>query len=38
MDACGFESYSLECHECHVLLAGLIDPLDDVPLISAAEA
>jgi hypothetical protein len=34
IDACGFESYSLECHECGARLAGIIDPLDDELLVT----
>ena len=29
IDACGFESYALECHECGASLAGIVDPFDD---------
>jgi hypothetical protein len=37
IDACGFESYSLECHECGARLAGIIDPLDDELLLSELD-
>jgi len=38
IDACGFESYALECHECGASLAGIVDPLDDALLISELAA
>jgi hypothetical protein len=38
IDACGFESYALECHECGASLAGIVDPLDDTLLISEMAA
>jgi hypothetical protein len=34
IDACGFESYRLECHACGAPLAGIIDPADDALLLS----
>jgi hypothetical protein len=34
IDACGFESYSLECKECGAPLAGIIDPYDEALLFS----
>jgi hypothetical protein len=34
IDACGFESYSLECKECGAALAGIVDPFDDTLLLS----
>jgi hypothetical protein len=37
IDACGFESYSFECHECGARLAGIIDPLDDELLLSELD-
>ena len=37
IDACGFESYRLECHECGAWLAGIIDPLDDDLLLSELD-
>jgi hypothetical protein len=37
IDACGFESYSLECHECGARLAGIIDSLDDELLLSELD-
>ncbi len=38
IDACGFESYSLECKECGVPFAGIIDPFDDTLLLSEMAA
>jgi len=38
IDACGFESYALECHECGVSLAGIVDPFDETLLISEMAA
>jgi len=37
IDACGFESYSLECDECGARLAGIIDPRDNALLLSELE-
>jgi len=37
MDSCGFESYSLKCHQCGAQLVGVIDPLDDQLLLSELE-
>jgi hypothetical protein len=37
-DACGFESYSLECKECGVPFAGIVDPFDDTLLLSEMAA
>jgi hypothetical protein len=34
IDACGFESYSLECEECGTPLAGIIDPFDEALLLT----
>jgi hypothetical protein len=34
IDACGFESYTLECNDCGASLAGIVDPFDDTLLIS----
>jgi uncharacterized protein YbaR (Trm112 family) len=34
IDACGFESYSLECEKCGAAFAGIVDPLDDTLLLS----
>jgi hypothetical protein len=34
IDACGFESYTFACEECGASLAGIVDPLDDVLLIT----
>jgi len=38
IDACGFESYSLECKECGVPFAGIVDPFDDTLLPSEIAA
>jgi hypothetical protein len=38
IDACGFESYSLRCEACGTQLAGIIDPADEVLLLSATPA
>ena len=38
IDACGFESYTLACHECGASLAGVVDPFDDTLLISELAA
>jgi hypothetical protein len=37
IDACGFESYRLDCRECGAALAGIIDPADDALLLSECE-
>jgi hypothetical protein len=37
-DACGFESYSLQCRACGTALAGIIDPADEALLLSAVPA
>ena len=37
IDACGFESYSLDCPECDAALAGVIDPADEALLLSVVE-
>ena len=37
IDACGFESYRLECDECGARLAGIIDPYDDELLLTELE-
>ena len=34
IDACGFESYSLECADCGSRLIGIIDPSDDSLLLA----
>lgn len=34
IDACGFESYSFECKACGAPLTGIIDPFDDLLLVS----
>jgi hypothetical protein len=38
IDACGFESYALECHECGAPLAGIVDPFDETLLMSEMAA
>jgi C4-type Zn-finger protein len=38
IDECGFESYSLECKECGVPLAGIIDPFDETLLLTQIAA
>jgi len=38
IDACGFESYSLECKECGVPFVGIVDPFDDTLLLSEMAA
>jgi hypothetical protein len=38
IDACGFESYRLECKECGLPLAGIVDPFDDTLLLSEMAA
>jgi hypothetical protein len=38
IDSCGFESYRLECQECAVALAGIVDPCDDTLLLSELAA
>jgi hypothetical protein len=37
VDSCGFESYSLRCECCREVLAGIIDPLTDRPIISLLD-
>ena len=37
IDECGFESCDLECVTCSALLHGIIDPADDMLLLSEAE-
>jgi hypothetical protein len=34
LDACGFESYALDCPGCGATLAGVVDPLDDKLLLT----
>ena len=34
IDSCGFESYRLNCRECGVALAGIVDPCDEKLLLS----
>jgi hypothetical protein len=38
IDECGFESYDFDCPSCDAPLAGIIDPRDDVLLISNTAA
>jgi hypothetical protein len=38
IDACGFESYRMQCDECRRELAGIIDPADDMLLLSDIAA
>jgi hypothetical protein len=35
IDACGFESYHLDCDTCGTPLGGIVDPADDALLLSA---
>lgn len=37
IDACGFESYQLDCRECGATLAGIIDPADDALLLAECD-
>jgi hypothetical protein len=37
IDACGFESYRLECRECGAALAGIIDPADNALLLCECD-
>jgi hypothetical protein len=38
IDACGFESYTFACEECGASLSGIVDPLDDVLLVTETAA
>jgi hypothetical protein len=38
IDACGFESYHLDCDACGASLGGIVDPADDRLLLSAIAA
>jgi hypothetical protein len=38
IDACGFESYHLQCDACGAPLGGVIDPADDELLLSVVPA
>ena len=38
IDACGFESYTFACEECGASLSGVVDPFDDVLLITKMAA
>lgn len=37
IDECGFESYSFRCKACGSMLVGIIDPIDDALLVTAAS-
>ena len=37
IDDFGFESYRLECAQCGAPLSGIIDPADDILLLSQAS-
>ena len=37
IDACGFDSYSLECKDCGARLAGIFDPANEKLLLSELE-
>jgi len=37
IDACGFESYRLDCGRCDAALTGIVDPYDEALLVSAAR-
>jgi hypothetical protein len=34
LDSSGFESYQLQCQNCHVALVGIVDPFDGKLLLS----
>ena len=34
IDACGFESYRIECKECGAPMVGIVDPADEALLLS----
>jgi hypothetical protein len=38
IDACGFESYRFDCEACGTPLAGIVDPADDLLLLSEISA
>lgn len=38
IDACGFETYALDCPRCGATLVGVIDPLDGTLLLVAAKS
>jgi hypothetical protein len=38
IDACGFESYRLDCEACGMTFAGVIDPADEALVLSATPA
>jgi hypothetical protein len=38
IDACGFESYQIECQQCGATLAGIIDPLDNALLLTECDS
>jgi hypothetical protein len=35
IDACGLESFRLQCTQCRASLVGVVDPYDDAALLSA---
>jgi len=37
IDACGFESYRLECPQCGAAFTGIIDPADDALILSECD-
>jgi len=37
VDSCGFESYSFPCRKCGIPLAGIVDPYDEMLLLSQLE-
>jgi hypothetical protein len=38
IDECGFEAYTFTCRQCATPLAGIVDPADDVLLLSKIAA
>jgi len=38
IDSSGFENYFLKCNQCSVWLIGIIDPFDEILLLTAVEA
>ena len=36
IDECGFESYSLKCRACGLMLIGIIDPADEKLLLTVS--
>jgi len=37
IDECGFESYSFKCSACGSMLGGIIDPADDMLLVTISS-